>query len=444
MNEIHGICEANDSTLFLASAEDGFLKVVTEERTHGIGIKRARRYRFFYKQQEISSFYPLLSTRDSILWLGSRGNGLIRFNTLTNEYRVVSLKELLNKQTDDILSLCHAHNGKLYAGTTSGLVELTIDGPNIEGKYIGREHGLLNDMIHSVLEDDNGILWLGTNRGLAKYNPANGISHNYYYSSGMQVGEFCDDAYHRCPYTGNLFFGGINGLVCLASPTSVDTDTYPDILLRHLWVGQEKQPAANYLSADGNTLTLNGKSVSFTLSFVIPDYQNGTDVEYSTRLEGRDKQWSPFSNLNEVSYTDLPSGKYRLQIRYKKDVFNTEYQMRTIVLHIRPPFYLSAEAYAAYAFLLIVSFACLYRWTSRRLRRKRMQSPRLHREPESVPGVATTSQPPHLPDEWVIIDQACDRLREGSLPPDKQLEQVELIRKTVMAVLKPKIRTNRL
>ena len=37
-----------------------------------------------------------------------------------------------------------------------------------------------------------------------------------YYSAGVQIGEFSDDAYyHVSIYTGSLFFGGIDGLLYL-------------------------------------------------------------------------------------------------------------------------------------------------------------------------------------------------------------------------------------
>ena len=133
---------------------------------------------------------------DSLLWLGSRQKGLIRFDRKTEEYQIYSLNEILHKSVDDILCL------QLYVGTTSGLVRVTFKERKLEADYIGREQGLLNDMIHSILEDANGLLWLGTNRGLIKFNPENSFSHAYYYSGGIQIGEFSDDAYYRCPYTG--------------------------------------------------------------------------------------------------------------------------------------------------------------------------------------------------------------------------------------------------
>lgn len=158
---------------------------------------------------------------------------MIRFDRKTEEYQIYSLNEILHKSVDDILCL-HWHGEQLYVGTTSGLVRVTFKERKLEADYIGREQGLLNDMIHSILEDANGLLWLGTNRGLIKFNPENSFSHAYYYSGGIQIGEFSDDAYYRCPYTGCLFFGGINGLLYLDKKVSAAPEYYPEILLRKL------------------------------------------------------------------------------------------------------------------------------------------------------------------------------------------------------------------
>ena len=119
---------------------------------------------------------------------GKQAKGLIRFDRKTEEYQIYSLNEILHKSVDDILCL-HWHGEQLYVGTTSGLVRVTFKERKLEADYIGREQGLLNDMIHSILEDANGLLWLGTNRGLIKFNPENSFSHAYYYSGGIQIGE---------------------------------------------------------------------------------------------------------------------------------------------------------------------------------------------------------------------------------------------------------------
>lgn len=56
----------------------------------------------------------------------------------------------------------------------------------------------------------------------------------------MQVGEFSDDAYYQCPYTGRLFFGGIDGLLYLDKEVATAPEFYPNILLRKLMIGRKE------------------------------------------------------------------------------------------------------------------------------------------------------------------------------------------------------------
>lgn len=158
--EIHDIYEENDSVLYAVTAGVGFRKLILERKQGEIHLKSQKRYHFFYEQKEITMFYPMLAEGDSILWLGSREKGLIRFDKQTEEYKVISLKEILHKSVDDVLSLHRAKDGRMYVGTTSGLVCLTFNKEQISASYIGREQGLLNDMIHGILEDANGFYGL--------------------------------------------------------------------------------------------------------------------------------------------------------------------------------------------------------------------------------------------------------------------------------------------
>ena len=71
-------------------------------------------------------------------------------------------------------------------------------------------------------------------------------------------------------------------------------------------------------------------------------------------LEGYDKDWGSFSSVNEASYFNVPSGDYLFKVRYKKDVFTTEYKTFTIPVHILPPWYQTVYAYLVYMLLGIV------------------------------------------------------------------------------------------
>ena len=73
---------------------------------------------------------------DSVLYAGSRGDGLIRLDLKTDEYSVISMRYLFNEAIDDILSLCPASDGSLYVGTVSGLLRLHNSDKDILAEHI--------------------------------------------------------------------------------------------------------------------------------------------------------------------------------------------------------------------------------------------------------------------------------------------------------------------
>lgn len=436
VSEVHAVFEANDTTLYIASSGSSFCKVVLDKSKRGeVRMKSWKHYRFFYEQQEINLFYSMVPEGDSLLWLGSRQRGLVRFNRETDEYQIYSLNEMLHKSVDDILSLHWYKEDQLYVGTTSGLVRVTFKGRKLEADYIGREQGLLNDMIHSILEDDNGLLWLGTNRGLIKFNPDNSFSHAYYYSSGIQIGEFSDDAYYHCPYTGNLFFGGIDGLLYLDKKVSAAPEYYPEILLRKLVIEKTSVNLQDHYLPDRKGLEMRGANVSFSLFFVVPDYASGGDVEYSYILEGYDKDWGAFSSVNEASYFNVPSGHYLFKVRYKKDVFATEYKTFAIPVYILPPWYLTVYAYVVYLLLGLVLMVYVIHLFRKYFRHERVLQELLETEHRNASLVADSYKEREVLDNCTLIYQACDQLNDKSLLPGEHTAKVNQIRESVMALL---------
>lgn len=352
IEHIHKIYEESDSTLWLSTSETGIHKVWYKKALSSPVILKEKRYSFSYKQHEINSFFSMIPEGDSILWLASRSSGLIKMNKITEEYTVLSLKEMFHKSVDDILSTYMDKNGKIYLGTTSGLISLKTENGKLVSHYVGLEEGLLNDMIHGILEDSNGFLWLSTNKGLIKYNPQNDSSHAYHYSSGVQIGEFSDDAYYQCPYTKKLIFGGTDGLLYMDNDVATPSGYYPDIILRKLKIEGKEVNLSQYMTADGKELRLPGARTSFALAFAVPDYLTGSEVEYSYMLEGKESDWTNFSPANEANYSDIAAGKYTLKVRYKKDVTDI-YKTLNIPIRILVPWYQSTLAYLIYTLIVI-------------------------------------------------------------------------------------------
>jgi two component transcriptional regulator, AraC family len=435
-DEIHSIFEVNDTVLYVASAGNGLCKIILDKSIpKNIRIKSSHHYHFFHEQQELNLFYSMVPEGDSLLWLGSRQKGLVRFNRNTDEYQIYSLNEMLHKSVDDILCLHWYKKNQLYVGTTSGLVRITFEGRKLKADYIGREQGLLNDMIHSILEDDNKLLWLGTNRGLIKFNPDNFFSHAYYYSSGIQIGEFSDDAYYHCPYTGNLFFGGIDGLLYLDKKVSAAPEYYPEILLRKLVIGKTFVNLQEHYFPDKKGLKMKGTKISFSLFFVVPDYASGGDVEYSYMLEGYDQDWGTFSSINEASYFNVPPGKYLFKVRYKKDVFATEYKTFTIHVHILPPWYLTVYAYIIYLLLALTLAVYIIHLFRKYFRHEQIMQKLLETEHRNASLVTDGYKEREVLNNCTLIYQACDQLNDKNLSPAEYTGKVNQIRESVMSLL---------
>ena len=430
IGEIHSIVEDSDSVLYIATSGNGFYRVDVTGGDENLVMKKVRRFSFYDKGREIEMFFPMTADGDSVLWLGSRGNGLVRFNRRTEEYQVLSLKDMLDRSVDDVLSLCVASDGRLYVGTASGLVAVWYDGDYLQASYVGREHGLPNDMIHGILEDTmDGFLWLSTNRGLVKYNVNDGKSHAYYYSGGVSVGEFSDDAYYCSAYSGELFFGGVDGLLWLNAETDFSPGVNRDIILRSMKIDRKTVNLADcYDYCRGERIIRMGGvgAISFSILYGVPDFLTSRDIEYSCILDGHDRDWSAFSVSNEATFSSVPPGKYVFRIRYKKDVFDTDYRGFSIPVWIVPPWYSSPWAIAVYvllalAFLAAVSVA-LFRMGVFHMfiREHRGEKP---------------AEDQRLADRLAVICHCCDSIRSDDLSYGERVKAVDLIKDTMSGIL---------
>lgn len=139
----------------------------------------------------------------SLLYLGSRGGyGLVRFNLLTKKYEFIPMNNAGNRAVGDVLCMCYSKDSTFYLGASSGMTQMKLHSGNpAEVRQYSRIDGIKNDMVHGILEDSDGCVWLSTNKGLTKYNPHNRFFHNYE-SPDLDVTEFSDDGLLEVPLHG--------------------------------------------------------------------------------------------------------------------------------------------------------------------------------------------------------------------------------------------------
>lgn len=108
----------------------------------------------------------MVIVNDNELWLASKYSGLKVFNTET--YSLVNVNELYagNKllEENSIFSLCEDGNGNLLvASLGAGLFRVNIDTRKLE--TIGSDKLPVAKLVHTVLRDRKGRIWVGTDGG---------------------------------------------------------------------------------------------------------------------------------------------------------------------------------------------------------------------------------------------------------------------------------------
>jgi len=146
-----------------------------------------------------------------MLWIGLWGGGLNRLDPATETFQrfLHDAGNPASISSNEVWGLLPGTDGDLWAGTSSGLNRLNCQIG--EFTVYRRKEGLSGDRIHTILEDDQGKLWLGTaDGGITVFDSRTCETHGYDSSDGLQGKQFAPRA--ACKRAdGTLIFGGRNG-----------------------------------------------------------------------------------------------------------------------------------------------------------------------------------------------------------------------------------------
>ncbi len=348
---IHSICELNDSTLWLASVGEGIYKVQITGSVNNPQIKNIHRITIEGGDFDANYFFSLYKENDSILWFGNRGYGAYKINNNTMALESFKLGNGDNNKTlNDVYSITIDTDNNHWYGTSFGLVKV------YKGKkqVFNETHGFPNNTIHGILEGLNNNLWLSTNQGILRFNRKLETFEIYNQNNGLEVIEFSDGAYFKDEETGNLIFGGINGLVTISENHSVSHENFiPKIMFSDLNIFGRNHNINHFISEEDNKLQLQHKQNFFSLKLTAIDYLNSSNYSYSYKLEGLNDSWIQNGKSNTISFTNIPPGNYTLHTKFKNLITNTSSETSSINIRIVPPWYRTPMAFFIY-FLIYV------------------------------------------------------------------------------------------
>ncbi|MCD8269568.1 MAG: response regulator [Parabacteroides sp.] len=202
-------------------------------------------------------------------------------------------------------------------------------------KNYGTESGLSDNVVYAIEEDRQGNLWLSTDRGLSSFCPETERATTYYVTDGLPSNQFYWVASEQTG-DGKLLFDNIEGAV-MFDPVVRQSDTTQlkvRLIGGHLY-NEKINP--RILSGEWN-LREQDKSISIAFSFLY--YIAPEKIRYAYKLDGFDAGWTEVDpNRRFASYTNLPAGKYRFEVKCTNPDGEWSNQITTLSIRVTPPFY---------------------------------------------------------------------------------------------------------
>lgn len=351
IKHIHDLYES-DSTLWLATVGFGIIKAKLSWQDNTPTLSDIKHITINQGEFTSNYFFDVFPENDSTLWFSNRGYGVVKLNTKTEDYSIISFSKEKNDKTLDEVFITTKKNNKMYFGTSGGLIEYKDTIVDV----INNHNGFPNNTIHSILKDPKrNKLWLSTNQGLIHFDLSKNNFRIYGLNDGLGVVEFSDGAAYQDPQTGEVLFGGVNGFVSITGNKHNESTLYmPPITFDDLYLYGEHKNIFNYLKDENSTLKLKHKENFFTLSFNAIDYLNANNYVYYYKIDGMNNKWINNGNLNTISITNIKHGKYTLLVKYVNRITGQTSEKFSLPIIILPPWYQTNTAYIFYGLLIVL------------------------------------------------------------------------------------------
>ena len=339
------------------------------------------------------------------VWIGTNGGGLDLFNNDASNSFYHWRADKKNKSSlssNNIYTICESINGNLttgetllWVGTANGLNKLVIkndfepqnySGLNIEIKYYTVDDGLPDNSIESILEDENGNLWIGTSSGISFFNVDKETFINFSSADGLNGSPSNSSSAFKTKDS-LMLFGCTKGLNYF-NPYKIAQSSYsPPVIITDFKIFNQPGDVNN--SSPLRTSVFNTKEITlsyfqndYSFQFTSLDYNAPETNKYAYMMEGFDKNWIYSGTRRFVTYTNLDPGEYVFQVKATNSDGLWSKNIAKIFIVINPPFWQTWWAYTIYVIAFIGGLYFIREVENKR--RQQKEEERLRREREAA------------------------------------------------------------
>jgi signal transduction histidine kinase len=350
--------EKNSNKELWVSTRGGISIIDDETREHlsPNGILPARKIRNVI---ELDSGRYLVGTDDE---------GLIEYFPETDDFNQIKVSDGLI--SNSVRALYKGENGWIWVGTLNGVSVLNPDDLSVL-RNINVEDGIIANGVLDISEDDvgtiwlaqyggyssvtpsriqayplnrsneplvcyainwhDGLLWLGTNRGVMSVDPTQEELQYRYFTSerGLVSNEVNRGAMHF-DSDDNLWVGTVTGIGRIKKPEEMPVNGSP-VLIEAVSTYDEEfvKPLAVNLAYQQNSVSIHYKAFEF---------RDPEAVTYRYRLRPLEQQWK-YTSQRSVQYSALNNEQYNFQVQAKNADGVWSEEAAVVHITIDTPFY---------------------------------------------------------------------------------------------------------
>jgi signal transduction histidine kinase/ligand-binding sensor domain-containing protein/CheY-like chemotaxis protein len=327
-NDRHSI--SSDFVMAIEEDDRGYMWVGTFDG----GLNRFERStgrfeRIYPDSADPNGYIPVIvrdiyQDRAGALWLTSWEEGLTRFDPQTGQsknYRHES-NDVHSLASDVTLMVHEDRDGMLWIATGAGLDRL--DRRTGKFQHYTVKDGLPSNVVYALVEDRHGALWVTSNRGMTRFDPRTKDLRNYTSSDGLQGEEFNQIAVYQSK-SGEIFFGGINGITAFHPDQVTDNPYVPPVVLTELQLFTQpvrfgKDSILQEPIWATEHIRLNPDQNFISIGFSALSYAAPENNRYRFKLESFDQDWYEVdAGRRLATYTSLPPGGYVFRVQGSND-----------------------------------------------------------------------------------------------------------------------------
>lgn len=292
----------------------------------------------------------LFEDRAGFLWIGTTEMGVNRLNFRTNTIDHFFEVGYDNKSLlgNNVESIFQDSRGNLWIGTDKGLNRFNAAEKDfIRYASFGKLHP---GPVKAIEEDRAGNLWISTTNGMILITALKQEAIRLTYLNGLQANSFSNAS--AVLDDGRLAFGGQNGLTVF-DPSLVDfRGGFPQLIIKNVKIGDSLW----YADFSGrNELHLKHFQNNISMLLSSSELFSPSLIQYRYHLKGFEEAWNYTGSTDRLlKYNNLKPGNYLLEINATNvyGIWNPNYV--TISVVIQNPWWV-AWWFRVLSFLIIIA-----------------------------------------------------------------------------------------